>query len=616
MKLLKTIHIYLKAYLLIGFFACFSLFGFAQDQQQSDSLKRVLKGGDFDKAEELRLIGEIAINESDFDEQLNYSLQLIVLAKELDSTMLESTGYLQKGYAYQGKGDLTKALESYFDASRIAKDNKVKDEKFIRREAEIDLAIADTYSIMEDYDSSFKYYRESVKILEKINSKESLAAALYNFGDEFLKIREVDSALYYNQRANNIYKELEEGEIGLIFTKGNFGLIYAAKGDNGKAEQNLNEAIKVLSEYGAYSAVCEYLSAMSDIYRDIGNTNKALDYEKQSLDLAVKHGLKNEIGFSYLKLSDLYEYRGSLKEAFSHYKAGIKYRDSVNNVSKFNKQTSMAVDNAVYESEKEAEQLEEDKRRQLIIIIVAAIGLLIIGFLAFKFLKQSKVLQKQKGVIEFEKHRSEELLNNILPEETALELKENGVVKAKKFEAVSVLFTDFKGFTAQSELLSPEDLVKSIDYYFSKFDEIIEKYKLEKIKTIGDAYMCAGGLPFPIEHQAAKVAQAGLEITDFVRKTKRDLDHKLAKFDIRVGIHTGPVVAGVVGTTKFQYDIWGDAVNVAARMESSSDIGKVNVSQATYDLLKEYDIFKLTPRGALEAKGKGKIDMYFVDYDD
>ena len=153
-----------KACLIIGFFACFVFQGFSQNQKISDSIEAILKLGDFDKNRELKLLSLIVIEETNYDKQLKYSLQLIVLAKELDSTMLESTGYLQKGYAYQAKGDLTKALESYFDASKIAKDNKEKNKKFIRREAEIDLAIADTYSIMEDYDSSFKYYRESLKI--------------------------------------------------------------------------------------------------------------------------------------------------------------------------------------------------------------------------------------------------------------------------------------------------------------------------------------------------------------------------------------------------------------------------------------------------------------------
>ena len=190
----------------------------------------------------------------------------------------------------------------------------------------------------------------------------------------------------------------------------------------------------------------------------------------------------------------------------------------------------------------------------------------------------------------------------------------NGFVKAKRFEQVSVMFTDFKGFTKESQNLLPEMLVKSIDFYFSKFDEIITKYDLEKIKTIGDAYMCAAGLPHPMEDQALKICQAALEIVDFVKKTKKDKTHRLAAFDVRIGINTGQVVAGVVGTKKFQYDIWGDTVNTASRMESSSEVGNVNISEATYELLQDYAFFDFTARGELDTKGKGKIAMYYVKY--
>lgn len=193
---------------------------------------------------------------------------------------------------------------------------------------------------------------------------------------------------------------------------------------------------------------------------------------------------------------------------------------------------------------------------QKIIIFAIAIILLIIIFLVFSLFKRNKFMKYANEIIASEKQRSDDLLTNILPEETAEELKEHGVVKAKQFDSVSVLFTDFKGFTEEAGKLSPEKLVESINYYFSKFDEIIEKYELEKNKTIGDAYMCAGGLLFPVENHTAKMCQAALEITGFVKKTKRSINHKLAKFDIRVGIHTGSVIAGVVGTTKFQYDIW------------------------------------------------------------
>jgi len=203
------------------------------------------------------------------------------------------------------------------------------------------------------------------------------------------------------------------------------------------------------------------------------------------------------------------------------------------------------------------------------------------------------------------------LLLNILPSETAQELKENGKVKAKRFESVTVLFTDFQGFTLTSQDFTPEKLVTSVDFYFSEFDKIMGKYGLEKIKTIGDSYMCAGGLPFPSEDHPQKVIAAAQEILEFMESVDKKKDPDIAHFDIRIGINTGPVVAGVVGTKKFAYDIWGDTVNVAARMESNSKPGKINISENTYVLVK--DKYNCTFRGKIDVKNHGSMNMYYVN---
>ena len=218
----------------------------------------------------------------------------------------------------------------------------------------------------------------------------------------------------------------------------------------------------------------------------------------------------------------------------------------------------------------------------------------------------------QRNRISKEKKRSDELLLNILPEETAEELKATGTAKAKSFESVSVLFTDFKNFTQASELLSPEELVAEINFCYSEFDKIITSHGIEKIKTIGDAYMCAGGLPAPNSTHPVDVIKAGLEMTAFIEKNKQErIKQNQPFFELRLGIHTGPVVAGIVGIKKFAYDIWGDTVNIASRMESSGEPGKVNISGTTYELVK--DKFTCEFRGEVEAKGKGKVKMYFVN---
>jgi class 3 adenylate cyclase len=211
-----------------------------------------------------------------------------------------------------------------------------------------------------------------------------------------------------------------------------------------------------------------------------------------------------------------------------------------------------------------------------------------------------------------EKQKSDDLLLNILPEEVANELKEKGSADAKQFDMVTVMFTDFKGFTKISERLSPSQLVEEIHICFKAFDAIIAKHNIEKIKTIGDAYMCAGGLPVSNKTHAVDVVNAAIEIRQFMQEHLEK--KKLASqevFEIRIGIHTGPVVAGIVGIRKFAYDIWGDTVNVASRLESSGEAGKINISGSTYEYVK--DQFACTHRGKIEAKNKGQIDMYFVE---
>lgn len=226
--------------------------------------------------------------------------------------------------------------------------------------------------------------------------------------------------------------------------------------------------------------------------------------------------------------------------------------------------------------------------------------------------KKSQAIEEAKKIIEIEKKKSDFLLYNILPEEVAEELKVKGSADAKHFDLVTVMFTDFKGFTQISEKLSPSELVAEIDTCFKAFDNIITKYNIEKIKTIGDAYMCAGGLPVVNNSNIIDVVSAALEIQRFMlaHLETRKKEGKEA-FEIRIGIHSGPVVAGIVGVKKFAYDIWGDTVNIASRMESSGEAGKVNISGTTYELIK--DTFNCEYRGKIQAKNKGEIDMYFVE---
>ncbi|MGV3528619.1 MAG: adenylate/guanylate cyclase domain-containing protein [Flavisolibacter sp.] len=216
------------------------------------------------------------------------------------------------------------------------------------------------------------------------------------------------------------------------------------------------------------------------------------------------------------------------------------------------------------------------------------------------------------GKKNFYQQRSDALLLNILPRQIAEELKENGMAAPRQYVSVTVMFTDFKNFTQLAEKMGPTELVSEIDRYFKAFDRVTSRMGLEKIKTIGDAYMCAGGLPVEKQNHAADVVNAALQIMQFIREEAKFAEQNNKRFfDIRIGIHTGAVVAGIVGEKKFAYDIWGDAVNIAARMESSGEVGKINISGSTFALIK--DQFACTYRGKVYAKNKGEIDMYFVE---
>ena len=233
-----------------------------------------------------------------------------------------------------------------------------------------------------------------------------------------------------------------------------------------------------------------------------------------------------------------------------------------------------------------------------------------------KLKKEKEILEEKVDLrtyeLSVEKERSDSLLLNILPYDLAEELKNTGKSHPKDFDQVTVLFTDFINFTKFSEQHKANQIVTLINYYYSAFDDIITKYGIEKIKTIGDSYMCAGGLNSGGNNNPEITILAALELRDFTlaEKTKR-IALGEEYFEIRIGLHTGPIVAGIVGVKKYAYDIWGDTVNVASRMERSGEPGKVNISGDTYALIKNK--FRCTYRGPVEAKNKGLIDMYFVE---
>lgn len=250
------------------------------------------------------------------------------------------------------------------------------------------------------------------------------------------------------------------------------------------------------------------------------------------------------------------------------------------------------------------------------VVFVVLILWAIIQVGSFQFAKEryelERIINERTEEMVKEMDKSDNLLANVLPKDTADELKSKGKVSKKKYKMATVLFSDIQGFTKIAEEMNPEKLIDELDTFFFHFDSVVEKYNIEKIKTIGDAYMCAGGIPDKNRTNPVEVVLAAIEMQEYMKKLKKAAEIRNHNFwDIRIGIHTGPVIAGVVGQKKLSYDIWGDTVNTASRMESSGEPGKVNISGTTYEMVKEFFICEY--RGRMPVKYKGEIEMYFVN---
>lgn len=518
--------------------------------------------------------------------------------------------YNNMALVYKGQGNYAKALECYLSALRIREE--MGDKKGIGTSYN---NIAVLYSEQGKPEEALKNYLLSLAIREEIADKRGLATTHGNLGIVYKELGNYDEALKHQFQSLSLSEEMGNKQ-GLGLSYGSIGVIYSL-------QKKYADALKYqLMSIAIYKAIGDKKNTISDytdicrIYLQQKQNNLAQLYADSALQLAKEIGNMLFIKESYKALSEVDSAKGNHQLSLEHYKLYTLYKDSILNQEN-NKQ--MLQMKTLYETEKKEKEIvllnkdKEIKEKEIVKQKLVRNGF-IAGFVFVLLFAGIFFMQRNK--ISKEKKRSDELLLNILPEEVAEELKDKGYADARLIDEVTVLFTDFKGFTAMSEKLSPKELVKDLNECFSAFDHIMEQYGMEKIKTIGDAYMAAGGLPTENKTHAHDAVKAALAMRNFIEEGKAQ---KIAKglpyFEIRIGINTGPVVAGIVGIKKFQYDIWGDTVNTASRMESSGEAGKVNISESTYLLVKDTPIasgINFEYRGEIEAKGKGKVKMYFV----
>jgi class 3 adenylate cyclase len=452
---------------------------------------------------------------------------------------------------------------------------------------------------------------------EELGDNDAIGTSAVNIGEIYLENGDDSLALIYFEKAYEAYKLSENGNVP--YALNNIGKVYASRKEFSKAVDYQTQAYQLAEKTGARLEMAQASLGLANTYESKGNTRAAIQAYNRAEEIATEIKANYPLKFVYEGLAKNYASLKDFNNAYRYQTLYASIKDTLYNDEMDKRVQSMTLSYELEKKEGQIDLLEKDKalqesdlRRQKAMRNASAIIGVLFLLMAIGLFNRYRYVRKTKQIIENEKERSEKLLLNILPVETAEELKEKGSATPKQYDMVSVLFTDFKGFTNIAEKLTPQELVAELNRCFFEFDKIIDKHHLEKIKTIGDAYMCAGGIPAANTTNPVDIVRAGLEIKQFMDDLKQKREAAGQDYwELRIGIHTGPVVAGVVGKNKFAYDIWGDAVNTASRMESSGIPGKVNISGTTYELVRDH--FECNHRGKIQAKNKGEIDMYIVE---
>lgn len=481
--------------------------------------------------------------------------------------------------------------------------------------------IGTIYSDIKDFQNALKYYEEAKKIYVELKDKKGIAKCEIDEGYVYIKIGKYAAAAGKLSEGLKI-AERERDKESQIEALWDFGELFYTTNELEKSTNNYNKCLSLAKETQNFNYQANALIALGKIHNKKGSYKLSITKCQEGYKLATQ---QNETpiqkdGCECLYLSYKALNRNDLAlasfENMKRLEDSLKSDEASDMILNMEFQKQQLVDSINYVKKEHTIALKHQeevrkKENQRNGIIVTLVFIALVALLLFNRLN---LVRKSKKELQVEKDRSDELLLNILPEDIAEELKTKGHVNTQEFNLVSILFTDFKSFTQTAEKMTAQDLVEEIDCCFKAFDHITEKYQIEKIKTIGDAYMAAGGIPTPREGFLKDMVLAGLEMQAFIQ-------HRAAKnsaaekpfFEMRIGIHAGHLIAGVVGVKKFQYDVWGDTVNIASRMESNGMPGKVNVSHTVYEHLKEEPGFSFEYRGEIEVKGKGELKMYFVE---
>jgi class 3 adenylate cyclase/Tfp pilus assembly protein PilF len=564
------------------------------------------------RAKALKYIGLGYYYQAEFVQTIDYWEQSLAVYEDIGDKLGIANILSNLGAVNTAEGDETRGIEYLLRSRTIAEE--VQD---TFRLSTVLLNIGFVYSKKEEtYDKALEYYNQALPLFEYQNYADGIGTVTLNIGVIFLDKGEYDSAEVYVERSLKAVKGTEIEPSSLYY----LGRVYAGRGEYERALLVQQQAMALAKSYGSKLDEAKAIMGMGETYQLQGQHRRALDLYLQAMPLLQGTAdFKNELQEVYEGLSLSFAEVNDFQNAYKYQELLTAIKDTLFYAAN-QKKLDLLV--SIFDNEKkqgEIELLTKDKalqeanlQKEKIVKNAFLGGFVVIFVIAFIIFRNYRNKVKTNKLLDKQNEEIEGLLLNILPAEVAKELQHEGYATPQNYESATVLFTDFKGFTQISSGLLPHELIAELNSYFNEFDDIIGKHNLEKIKTIGDAYMCAGGIPSANTTHAVDAVEAGLAIQKYIaRKNEKRNADGLVPWELRVGIHTGPIVAGVVGRKKYAYDIWGDAVNIASRMESNGEAYKVNISEATYHLVK--DKFKCVARGKISVKGAGEKDMYFVE---
>lgn len=551
----------------------------------------------------LKNIGRLYYNKGKYAETLDYWNKSLAIFEELKDDIGISNMLNNIGAIYFNQGADAKALEYTLKSLQVAE--RIGD---TLRMVSALINVGNTYHNKKD-PVALNYMLRVIPLVENDKNTEAYIVVTGNIGEIYHDNKDYVKAFDYFSRSIKAAGDSSSA----AFSYNGIGKIKLVEGKFLEALQNHNTAISLAKKYEDKLQEVRGLRGIADVYIKQGNITLAIDYYKQARTIAERmDDVKVELKDLYYDMASAYSKSKSYSDAFTYQSLYSNIKDTLYDIESKKKLNQLQFDFELSKKEVEIDlqQARIKSEKQVRLGLIG--GLVLILLIAFIIFRNSLQKTRINKVLDKQKDQIEHLLLNILPKEVAYELQTNGTSKPRQFDEVSILFTDFKGFTAIADKLSPGELVEDLNECFVEFDSIMDRFNLEKIKTIGDSYMCAGNIPSPDPDHAYKIVMAALDIQAYMEMHNlRRQDKGLEPLEIRIGLHVGPVVAGVVGKKKYAYDIWGSAVNIASRMESNGTPGKVNISATLYELIKHR--FDCTYRGKLHAKNLGDLDMYYVE---